>query len=260
MGSTLAGERRSYVRVHEEFSKGALPRVGAMKTTPHGPNLIQLTRLGMVNAYLVREDDGFTLVDTGFPRSAKAILAAAAEAGAPIRRIALTHAHGDHVGSVDDLREAVPGVEVAIGARDERPLRGDKSLDPDEPQDKLRGSYPTLKATPDTLLASGDRVGSLEVVGAPGHTPGQVAYLDVRDRTLIAGDAFQTLGGVAVAGVLRPLFPLPALATWHKPTALESARTLRALEPSRLAVGHGRVLEAPAAAMDGAIAAAARSA
>ena len=39
-----------------------------MKTTPHGPNLLQLTRLGMVNAYLVREDDGFTLVDTGLPR------------------------------------------------------------------------------------------------------------------------------------------------------------------------------------------------
>ena len=35
-----------------------------MKTTTVTPNLIQLTRLGFVNAFLVREDDGFTLVDT----------------------------------------------------------------------------------------------------------------------------------------------------------------------------------------------------
>jgi hypothetical protein len=43
------------------------------------------------------------------------------------------------------------------------------------------------------------------------------------------------------------------MATWHKPTALESARTLRALEPSRLAPGHGKVIDDPGAAMDEAI-------
>ena len=35
-----------------------------MKTTPVTANLTQLTRLHFVNAFLVREDDGFTLVDT----------------------------------------------------------------------------------------------------------------------------------------------------------------------------------------------------
>jgi hypothetical protein len=70
---------------------------------------------------------------------------------------------------------------------------------------------------------------------------------------LIAGDAFQMLGGIAVAGVLRWLFPLPAIATWHKPTALHSAQALRALDPARLAVGHGQVLEDPLAAMEQAI-------
>jgi len=44
------------------------------------------------------------------------------------------------------------------------------------------------------------------------------------------------------------------MATWHRPTALESARSLRELEPRRLAVGHGRVVEAPVGAMDAAIA------
>ena len=62
------------------------------------PNLIELTRLRFVNAFLVREDEGFTLVDTTVARSADALLRAAEEAGAPIRRIAITHGHGDHVG------------------------------------------------------------------------------------------------------------------------------------------------------------------
>jgi hypothetical protein len=48
------------------------------------------------------------------------------------------------------------------------------------------------------------------------------------------------------------------IATWHKPTALATARTLRALDPARLAVGHGKIVDAPGAAMDAAIAKAAR--
>jgi glyoxylase-like metal-dependent hydrolase (beta-lactamase superfamily II) len=100
-------------------------------------------------------------------------------------------------------------------------------------------------------------VGSLEVVAAPGHTPGHVAFLDTRDRTLYCGDAYTTLGGMATCAKVNPLFALPALATWHRPTALETARALRALDPARLATGHGRIAEDPGSAMDRAIAKAA---
>ena len=224
-----------------------------MKTTSHGKNLIKLTRLGMFNCYLVREDDGFTLIDTNLPGSAKSILAAANAHGAPIVRIVLTHAHGDHVASLDPLKHELPEVAVAITARDARFLAGNMTLDPDEPQAKLRGGYQLCETKPTRLLEPGDRVGSLEVIASPGHTPGHASFLDVRDQTLIAGDAFQTQGGIAVAGVMRWLFPFPAMATWHKPTALQSAQTLRALNPARLAVGHGQVLEDPLAAMDQAI-------
>jgi len=224
-----------------------------MKTTEHGNNLIKLTRLGMFNCYLVREDDGFTLIDTNLPGSAKGILAAAKAHGAPIVRIVLTHAHGDHVASLDALKHELPEVAVAVTARDARFLAGNMSLDPDEPQTKLRGGYQLCETRPTRLLEAGDRIGSLEVIASPGHTPGHASFLDVRDKTLIAGDAFQTQGGIAVAGVTRWLFPFPATATWHKPTALQSAQALLALNPARLAVGHGQVLENPSAAMDRAI-------
>jgi glyoxylase-like metal-dependent hydrolase (beta-lactamase superfamily II) len=217
----------------------------------------QITKFGMVNAYLVAEDDGLTLVDAMLPRSEKQILAAAERLGAPIVRIALTHAHGDHVGSLDALAAALPQAEVLISSRDARLLVKDKSLDPGEPQAKLRGSYPGTKTRPTRTFEPGERIGSLEVVAAPGHTPGHVAFLDTRDRTLYCADAYSTLGGVATTAKPNWRFPLPALATWHKPTELESAKALRALDPARLAPGHGKVVEAPGAAMDRAIARAA---
>src|SRR3954464_5313341 len=225
-----------------------------MKTTRHTPNLIRLTRLGAVNAFLVVEDDGLTLVDTMLPRSQDGILAAARELGQPIARIALTHAHGDHVGSLDALAAALPTATVAISERDARFLTGDKTLDPGEPQSKLRGGYPQAETRPGVRLHPGDRVGSPGGAGAPGHTPGQIAFLDTRDRTLIAGDAYSTLGGVATSAKVNPRFPLPATATWHRPPALQTARELRALDPARLAVGHGKTVENPGAAMDAAIA------
>src|SRR5919206_2583626 len=119
-----------------------------MKTTRHTDHLVRLCRLGAVNAYLVVEDDGLTLVDTMLPKSQSDILDAARDLGRPIVRIALTHAHGDHVGSLDALAAALPEAEVSISARDARLLARDKSLDPGEPQAKLRGSYPGAKTKP----------------------------------------------------------------------------------------------------------------
>lgn len=227
-----------------------------MKTTVHSDTLVQITRfprLFPANCYLVREGDGFTLIDTTIGGSAPAIRATAEQLGAPIVRIALTHAHGDHAGSIDALHAALPQAEVLVPAREARFLAGDRSLEPNETQGKLRGYWKTCATSPTRTLEPGDRVASLEVVASPGHTPGHVAFFDTRDRSLIAGDAFQTRAGIAVSGVVRPLFPFPAMATWHKPTALASARALRALEPRLLAVGHGAMLKDPVAAMDGAI-------
>jgi glyoxylase-like metal-dependent hydrolase (beta-lactamase superfamily II) len=232
-----------------------------MKITTFGDNLIQLTRYPVffpVNCYLVREVDGFTLIDTGLPGSTATILAAAQAHGAPIRRIALTHAHMDHVASLDALYAALPSAEVLISARDARFLAGERNLDASEMQGKLRGSYQTCATRPTRTLAHGDRIGSLEVIAAPGHTPGHMAFFDLRDQALIAGDAFQTRGGVAVSGTMKLLFPFPAMATWHAPTALASARTLRALNPALLAIGHGVVLTDPLPAIDQAIADAAQ--
>ncbi|MDQ3548480.1 MAG: MBL fold metallo-hydrolase, partial [Chloroflexota bacterium] len=123
-------------------------------TPVHRPALTRITRLGLVNAYLVREDDGLTLVDTAVPGTAKAIREAARRLGAPIVRIVLTHAHGDHIGSLDALRAELPDAEILISRRDARLLTKDRTPEPGEPADaKLRGGYPGASTRPTRLMA-----------------------------------------------------------------------------------------------------------
>ena len=229
-----------------------------MKLIREMPDLFRLVGLPPINSYFVREDDGLTLVDANLPGQAARIVELAMKLELPIRRIALTHAHIDHTGSLDALCEILPSADVFIGARESRLLEGDLSLDRTEPQRKLRGRFAPVKTKPG-LLSPGDHVGSLRVLATPGHTPGHFSYFDERNGALLAGDAFQTAGGVAVAGDLRLLFPLPAMFTWDKRLALESARLLRDLNPTCLAPGHGKVVQLPLAKIDRALRRAARN-
>jgi glyoxylase-like metal-dependent hydrolase (beta-lactamase superfamily II) len=223
-----------------------------MSTARVNDNLIQITRWRFVNAFLVREDDGFTLVDTTVSGGADELIAAARDAGGEIRRIALTHGHGDHVGSLDAIKQQLgDSVEVLMPQLDARIHAGEKVVDGKPP-----GSWPKLKTTPDVRLAGGERIGSLEVVPTPGHTPGHVSFLDTRDRTIIVGDTFTSIGGLAVSNHFYLRFPLAAMATWDKAKDLESAKRLRELEPAMLVVGHGGPVRDPGPAMDKAVSAA----
>jgi glyoxylase-like metal-dependent hydrolase (beta-lactamase superfamily II) len=219
--------------------------------------LYQLTflpRMFPVNCYLVEESNELTLIDAALPYSTKGILQAANQIGKPITRIILTHGHGDHVGALDKLKQALPEVLVYISKRDSRILAGDVTLEVDEPNSPIRGDVPKhVQTRADRYISEGEHIGSLLAIAVPGHTPGSMAFLDTRNRALIAGDAFQTRGGIAVSGQMKPWFPFPAMATWHKQTALESAKKLLLHQPSILAVGHGRMLFEPKSAMDLAI-------
>ena len=193
---------------------------------------IRLAQFGLINAYLVPETDGLTLIDAGLSGMDRRVNRAAARLGLPLRRVALTHAHSDHVGAIDTLMTRWPGLELLVGAGD-LPLLAEQGV-----------------TTPPTrLLRGGDRVGSLTVIDTPGHSPGHVAYLDERDGTLYSGDTFVNVPGLRVASVLNAIFPLPTFGTHDPAATTRSARTLLDIPARVLATGHGTAVRNPQDAM-----------
>src|SRR5947208_1931649 len=109
-----------------------------MQVTTLSPTLIQMTRLRFVNAYLVREDDGFTLVDTTLKRAGKDIIAIARDAGGDVRRIVLTPGPGDRrLGRRSHLGEGAARPGSAAARRRPRPGRP-RSAGGDGPRDRPR--------------------------------------------------------------------------------------------------------------------------
>lgn len=217
-----------------------------MRIKQHG-NLYQLTflpRLFPINAYVYETDDALIVLDMGKSNFVKGFKALEAKTAKQVTHLLITHGHSDHVSGISVFSKAYPDAEIVVSAREARILRGDLSLDDTEDQSPISGGWPELDFDIHREVIPGDQVAGFQVVGVPGHTPGSVAYL-APDGTMIAGDAFQTRGGLAVAGDLRIAFPFPAWATWSRKEALASAEVVLKLNPSCLALGHGPLVLNP---------------
>lgn len=214
-----------------------------MKITKHGESSYKLTRFGLMNCYLVDEGNSLTLVDANLPNSADSILKAAADIGKPITKIVITHAHMDHVGSVDAIGAKLPDVEFYISARSAAYMQGDFTLPASDTGSVRSNNFPLVKHKPTKTVGEGEHIGSLTVIESPGHCRDHISWFDRRDGTLYCGDSWQSAGGVAVMGDTRWLFPLPALVTWDKKVSLQSAEHTLTFNPTRLCPGHGKVVE-----------------
>jgi glyoxylase-like metal-dependent hydrolase (beta-lactamase superfamily II) len=169
----------------------------------------------VVNVYLVRAGDGWTLVDTGMHtgdsrRTMESALAEHGIAPTDVTRIVCTHHHIDHYGTSGPYRdlthaqvllhpleaEKAAGTATATGESEAWNARlGVPSVPPEKRMPSPSLAFGTLysPAIPDALLADGDEVPlgggkRFDVVWTPGHTPGHCCLLLQPDGILFVGD------------------------------------------------------------------------
>ncbi len=217
-----------------------------MEIAPH----VHLIAGPVVNCYLIVEADGLTLIDTGLRGYAKKIAGYLSSLGftvQDIRRILITHADGDHVGSLAGLKAASGATTYASAVEARAIARGESSRElkftgPAKVLAGLLGRFFRFQAIEvDEILNPGDTLpvlGGLKVVPTPGHTPEHVSFYAPAQGILFAGDSMRANQ--------RGLLPSRGANTWDEALALESVRHQAALRPSIVCVGHGPVVRGAA--------------
>jgi glyoxylase-like metal-dependent hydrolase (beta-lactamase superfamily II) len=185
--------------------------------------------LGLVHAYIYKEADRLTLIDTGLASSAQQILHAIAAMSArpgDLRQIVVTHYHADHAGATAELAEQT-GAQVLVHALDAPVVRGEAEQPPASMSDVEREYYerakqavpPAPPARVDRELSDGDEIdldGGAQAVHAPGHTAGSIAIFVPKRRLLFLGDAAARMPeGQLIVGVFN-VDPEQARASFHK--------------------------------------------
>lgn len=155
-------------------------------------------------SYLVEGQDGLALIDTSSSDASNRILAAISSIGRKpedLRTIVATHYHFDHTGNAGALVERT-GAQLCVHEDDVPYVEGRSSWLPGGGLvgpllDAFAPKHFTLKV--DRVLRGGDVLpfaGGLEIIHAPGHTPGHIALYSKEHRTLFAGDSLMNTGGL----------------------------------------------------------------
>ena len=210
------------------------------------PSRFGYFKAGYSKASIVDDGKGLIVVDTLYDADGQLFLDEIARMGrspADISHILLTHAHRGHLGGLARLKD-LSGAPVYSHAWEadivagERPIQAlDKwNMDPMVTWPLVFFGSLTLRFNRhegrpvDVLLEDGDRVGPLEAVYTPGHTPGHLAFYWRERRALFTGDTFVTWPEVC---------PGWSNTTLNEKQAWQSLQRLAEMEVALVAPGHG---------------------
>jgi len=156
-----------------------------------------------VNCYLIL-GDGVQIIDSGVQGSERLLLERIKSHGyepSDVKAIIHTHAHPDHMGSTKRLKE-LTGCSVLVHEAEaewlERPERQFEQRPVPGFFDLIGGGV-----RPDRTLTDGDvidmgKIGSIDVIHVPGHSPGSIALFHELSGSLFIGDAVPVPGHVPV--------------------------------------------------------------
>jgi glyoxylase-like metal-dependent hydrolase (beta-lactamase superfamily II) len=198
-----------------------------------------------INVLLLENDDGWTLVDTGAEGEAARIRDALTALGSgpeDLKRIFLTHHHGDHIGGLEGLTEWAPHAE--LGATEYEAMVISGRLPPTPPRNPIfrlmaSGMEDIPKFPVGKILREGDVVSGFRIIATPGHSLGHVSLFRDADGLLFTADAFGCLPRKVRVGVRKGLCTDP-------PMARRSAQKLVGERFDTAILAHGPVLRSDA--------------
>jgi hydroxyacylglutathione hydrolase len=197
----------------------------------------------LTNVYLLDDDGGVTVYESGSVGMAPAIEGEAARHGG-IRRVLLSHAHADHRGGASKLQ-----APVLCHPEERADVEGDGGL---HYFDFSKASNPLVgRIAPSALkqmdggplsvsgtVSDGDEVAGFRVLHLPGHAPGLIGLWRERDKLAIVSDAVFVFDPFSLLGFPGPV-RLPIAAVRPLPEqARQSMRRIAALEPASVWLGH----------------------
>jgi glyoxylase-like metal-dependent hydrolase (beta-lactamase superfamily II) len=217
----------------------------------NGVEMLELSAVSMSgpgNIYptLLWDQKDTVLVDAGFPGMAPQFVNAITQAGISPEKLGcviITHHDLDHLGSLRDLQEMVPGLTELLAHADEVPyIQGErtpvkmtpkmleqmKELMKGMPEENLRAmrsmgeSIAKQKLKVTRAVGDGEELpccGGVQIIHTPGHTPGHICLYHRASKTLVAGDLlFVEKGNLSPAPSFINADPSMAIASIQKLT------------------------------------------
>jgi hydroxyacylglutathione hydrolase len=201
-----------------------------------GLHASEVTRGG--RAYLVVGPMECVVVDSGAPDGALGVSHMVDAARRPlheVRLILLTHAHAGHAGNAAALRQ-LTGARLAASEETARLLRTPGAAGRRASLLRRSAPWPPEPIWVDDVVTPGqvlDLAGGIEVLDAPGHAPGSIAFHCYGPGAVMLGDA------ASIDRRTGRLLPPPARHTADPRAAGATVERLAAVAARVVCPGHG---------------------